>query len=148
MHNSGACPGFAKNQQLRGDMRRLQQETSCAALFLFTPFSCCSQTRVLASLLSRTKHQSSSVAAWSFLLLSERKKGKKSFPFIRPDRAPNSDLCERLLRYFLYSSLNRENLPAVNSLQPAFPQNLFFCAVNMFLANILLPFMTPGLDLG
>lgn len=57
---------FAKSQQLRGDMRRLQQETSRAALSCLPAFSRCSQTPVLASLLSRTKQRSSSAAAWCF----------------------------------------------------------------------------------
>lgn len=66
LQSSRARRDFAKSQQLRGDMRRLQQETSRAALSCLPAFSRCSQTRVLASLLSRTKHRSSSAAAWCF----------------------------------------------------------------------------------
>lgn len=58
----------------------------------------------------------------------KKKKGKRSFPFKRHDRVLSSDLCEQLLRYCLKLSFNGENVPAVNSLLLALPQNtsLFF----------------------
>lgn len=91
-HSSRARRDFAKSWQLRGDMRRQQQETSCAALSCLPAFSCCSQTPVLASLPSRTKHRTSSAAAWCFssfyFFWKEKEKKKK-------DHSLPSDTTER-----------------------------------------------------